>query len=143
MLHSCQKLNKETGTNIYVLRLKFTLEVEEGGGVKIAKSLDEVKQIAEKMIGMMLITPQTPPEGKKEKNSYCRGCYYQGESETKEFYMSILLDRKNCKNIIMYSTEGGMDIEKLLKQNLNLFLKKLLILQLVCKNFKLDKLLLI
>ena len=85
----------------------------KGGGVKIAKSLYEVKEIAKKMIGMMLITPQTPPEGKKvRKILIAEDVYYPGESETKEFYMSILLDRKNCKNIIMYSTEGGMDIEK-------------------------------
>ena len=111
---AAEKLNKQTGTNIYVIKAQIHAGGRgKGGGVKIVKSLDEVKEIAEKMIGMMLITPQTPVVGKKvRKILIAEDVYYSGESETKEFYMSILLDRKNCKNIIMYSTEGGMDIEK-------------------------------
>ena len=77
------------------------------------------------MIGMMLITPQTPPEGKKvRKILIAEDVYYPGESETKEFYISILLDRKNCKNIIMYSTEGGMDIEKVAETTPELIFKE-------------------
>ena len=123
---AAQKLNKETGTNIYVVKAQIHAGGRgKGGGVKIAKSLDEVKQIAEKMIGMMLITPQTPAEGKKvRKILIAEDVYYQGESETKEFYMSILLDRKNCKNIIMYSTEGGMDIEKVAETKPGLIFKE-------------------
>ncbi len=123
---AAQKLNKETGTNIYVVKAQIHAGGRgKGGGVKIAKSLDEVKQIAEKMIGMMLITPQTPAEGKKvRKILIAEDVYYQGESETKEFYMSILLDRKNCKNIIMYSTEGGMDIEKVAETKPELIFKE-------------------
>ena len=123
---AAQKLNKETGTNIYVVKAQIHAGGRgKGGGVKIAKSLDEVKQIAEKMIGMMLITPQTPAEGKKvRKILIAEDVYYQGESETKEFYMSILLDRKNCKNIIMYSTEGGMDIEKVAETTPELIFKE-------------------
>ena len=111
---AAEKLNKETGTNIYVIKAQIHAGGRgKGGGVKIVKSLDEVKEIAEKMIGMMLITPQTPAVGKKvRKILIAEDVYYSGESEPKEFYISILLDRKNCKNIIMYSTEGGMDIEK-------------------------------
>ena len=123
---AAQKLNKVTGTNIYVVKAQIHAGGRgKGGGVKIAKSLDEVKQIAEKMIGMMLITPQTPAEGKKvRKILIAEDVYYQGESETKEFYMSILLDRKNCKNIIMYSTEGGMDIEKVAETKPELIFKE-------------------
>ena len=123
---AAQKLNKETGTNIYVVKAQIHAGGRgKGGGVKIGKSLDEVKQIAEKMIGMMLITPQTPAEGKKvRKILIAEDVYYQGESETKEFYMSILLDRKNCKNIIMYSTEGGMDIEKVAETKPELIFKE-------------------
>ena len=123
---AAQKLNKETGTNLYVIKAQIHAGGRgKGGGVKIAKSLDEVKEIAKKMIGMMLITPQTPSEGKKvRKILIAEDVYYPGESETKEFYMSILLDRKNCKNIIMYSTEGGMDIEKVAETTPELIFKE-------------------
>ncbi len=123
---AAKKLNKETGTNIYVIKAQIHAGGRgKGGGVKIAKSLDEVKEIANKMIGMMLITPQTPPDGKKvRKILIAEDVYYPGESETKEFYMSILLDRKNCKNIIMYSTEGGMDIEKVAETTPELIFKE-------------------
>ena len=123
---AAKKLNKETGTNIYVIKAQIHAGGRgKGGGVKIAKSLDEVKEIANKMIGMMLITPQTPTDGKKvRKILIAEDVYYPGESETKEFYMSILLDRKNCKNIIMYSTEGGMDIEKVAETTPELIFKE-------------------
>jgi len=85
----------------------------KGGGVKLAKNLDEVQQKAGEIIGMQLVTPQTGPEGKKvSKVLVAQDVYYPGESETKEFYMSVLLDRAQGRNIIMYSTEGGMDIEE-------------------------------
>ena len=84
----------------------------KGGGVKLAKSLDEVKSISEQIIGMQLITPQTPPEGKKvNKVLIAEDVYYPGDSEPKEFYVSVLLNRSTGNNMIMYSTEGGMDIE--------------------------------
>src|SRR5690606_33841816 len=83
----------------------------KGGGVKLAKNHDEVLQRATDIIGMQLITPQTGPEGKRvNKVLVAQDVYYPGESETKEFYMSVLLDRAKGRNIIMYSTEGGMDI---------------------------------
>jgi len=84
----------------------------KGGGVKLAKNLDEVKSISEQIIGMQLITPQTPPEGKKvNKVLIAEDVYYPGDSEPKEFYVSVLLNRSTGNNMIMYSTEGGMDIE--------------------------------
>jgi len=84
----------------------------KGGGVKLAKNLDEVKQRATDIIGMQLITPQTSAEGKKvHKILVAQDVYYPGATPTKEFYVSILLNRANGKNVIMYSTEGGMDIE--------------------------------
>ena len=123
---AAKKLNKETGTNIYVIKAQIHAGGRgKGGGVKIAKSLDEVKEIADEMIGMMLTTPQTPIDGKKvRKILIAEDVYYPGKSETKEFYMSILLDRKNCKNIIMYSTEGGMDIEKVAETTPELIFKE-------------------
>ncbi len=84
----------------------------KGGGVKLAKNLEEVKQRATDIIGMQLITPQTSAEGKKvSKVLIAQDVYYPGATPTKEFYVSILLNRANGKNVIMYSTEGGMDIE--------------------------------
>jgi succinyl-CoA synthetase beta subunit len=82
----------------------------KGGGVKLAKNLDEVKQRATDILGMQLVTPQTGPEGKLvSKVLVAQDVYYPGESETKEFYISVLLDRAKGRNIIMYSTEGGME----------------------------------
>jgi succinyl-CoA synthetase beta subunit len=84
----------------------------KGGGVKIAKSLDEVREHAKSIIGMTLVTHQTGPEGKEvHKVLVEQGIYYPGESDIREFYVSVLLNRTTGKNIIMYSTEGGMDIE--------------------------------
>ena len=84
----------------------------KGGGVKLAKNLDEVKEKAGAIIGMQLITPQTGPQGKKvNKVLVAQDVYYPGANPTKEFYMSVLLDRAKGRNTIIYSTEGGMDIE--------------------------------
>ena len=87
----------------------------KGGGVKIAKSLDEVETFAKEILGMQLVTHQTGPEGKEvHKILIEQSIYYpnkEGEINISEFYMSVLLNRATGKNIIMYSTEGGMDIE--------------------------------
>ena len=85
----------------------------KGGGVKLAKNLEQVEEIAGQIIGMQLITPQTSAEGKTvHQVLIAEDVYYPGESETSEFYMSVLLNRGNGRNMIMYSTEGGMDIEE-------------------------------
>ena len=85
----------------------------KGGGVKIAKSLHEVGEHASKIIGMMLVTPQTSAEGKLvSKVLVEQNIFYPGETEVQEFYMSILLNRVSGRVMIMYSTEGGMDIEE-------------------------------
>ena len=97
----------------------------KGGGVKLAKNLEEVKQRATDIIGMQLITPQTGPEGKKvSKVLVAQDVYYPGASETKEFYVSVLLNRSSGKNIIMYSTEGGMDIEEVAEHTPHLIFKE-------------------
>ncbi|HTM97616.1 MAG TPA: ADP-forming succinate--CoA ligase subunit beta [Pedobacter sp.] len=97
----------------------------KGGGVKLAKNLDEVKQRATDILGMQLITPQTSAEGKKvNKILVAQDVYYPGASETKEFYMSVLLNRANGTNIIMYSTEGGMDIEEVAEHTPHLIFKE-------------------
>ncbi|WP_029288011.1 ADP-forming succinate--CoA ligase subunit beta [Pedobacter sp. R20-19] len=97
----------------------------KGGGVKLAKNLDEVKQRATDIIGMQLVTPQTGPEGKLvSKILVAQDVYYPGASETKEFYISVLLDRAAGRNIIMYSTEGGMDIEEVAEHTPHLIFKE-------------------
>ncbi|WP_131536801.1 ADP-forming succinate--CoA ligase subunit beta [Pedobacter nototheniae] len=97
----------------------------KGGGVKLAKNLEEVKQRATDIIGMQLVTPQTGPEGKLvNKVLVAQDVYYPGASETKEFYISVLLDRAKGRNIIMYSTEGGMDIEEVAEHTPHLIFKE-------------------
>ena len=97
----------------------------KGGGVKLAKNLEEVREKAGQIIGMQLITPQTGPEGKLvSKVLIAQDVYYPGESETKEFYVSVLLDRSRGRNIIMYSTEGGMDIEEVADHTPHLIFKE-------------------
>lgn len=97
----------------------------KGGGVKLAKNLDEVKQRATDILGMQLVTPQTGAEGKRvNKVLVAQDVYYPGPSETKEFYMSVLLDRAAGRNIIMYSTEGGMDIEEVAEHTPHLIFKE-------------------
>jgi succinyl-CoA synthetase beta subunit len=89
----------------------------KGGGVKLAKNLKEVEDIAGQIIGMNLITPQTTAKGKKVNQVLvAEDVYYPGESETDEYYMSVLLNRGSGRNMIMYSTEGGMDIETVAKK---------------------------
>jgi succinyl-CoA synthetase beta subunit len=84
----------------------------KGGGVKLAKNLDEVKEKSSQILGMHLITPQTSAKGKLvSKVLIAQDVYYPGATPTKEFYMSVLLDRSKGHNTIVYSTEGGMDIE--------------------------------
>ena len=110
---AAEKLNKETGTSWWVVKAQIHAGGRgKGGGVKLAKSLDEVKSIANDILGMYLITPQTSSEGKLVNQVLItEDVYYPGESETDEYYMSVLLNRSTGRNMIMYSTEGGMDIE--------------------------------
>ena len=110
---AAEKLTADTGTSWHVIKAQIHAGGRgKGGGVKLAKSLDEVKSISDQIIGMQLITPQTPQEGKKvNKVLIAEDVYYPGDSEPKEFYVSVLLNRSTGNNMIMYSTEGGMDIE--------------------------------
>jgi succinyl-CoA synthetase beta subunit len=112
-VEAAKKLNAETGTEWFVVKAQIHAGGRgKGGGVKIAKSLEEVKSISNDILGMHLITPQTSAEGKLvSKVMICQDVYYPGESEVSEFYMSVLLNRATGRNMIMYSTEGGMDIE--------------------------------
>lgn len=111
---AAKKLTEETGTGWHVIKAQVHAGGRgKGGGVKLAKNLKEVEEIAGQIIGMNLITPQTSAAGKKvHQVLVAEDVYYPGDSETSEFYMSVLLNRASGKNMIMYSTEGGMDIEE-------------------------------
>src|SRR3546814_616280 len=113
-VEAARTLQEQTGTGWWVVKAQIHAGGRgKGGGVKLAKSLEEVQEKASKIIGMQLVTPQTGPEGKKvNKVLIAQDVYYPGENEPSEFYMSVLLDRASGRNIIMYSPEGGMDIEE-------------------------------
>ena len=113
-VEAAKKLTEETGTGWHVIKAQVHAGGRgKGGGVKLAKNLQEVEQIAGEIIGMNLVTPQTSAEGKKVYQVLvAEDVYYPGDSEPEEYYMSVLLNRATGKNMIMYSTEGGMDIEE-------------------------------
>ncbi len=110
---AAKQLTENTGTDWHVVKAQIHAGGRgKGGGVKLAKNIEELEIIAGDIIGMQLITPQTPPEGKKVNQVLvAEDVYYPGASEPSEYYMSVLLNRATGKNMIMYSTEGGMDIE--------------------------------
>jgi len=111
---AAKELQNQTGTKFFVIKAQIHAGGRgKGGGVKLAKSIDEVPDVAGKILGMNLITHQTGPQGKVvHKVLVAQDVYYPGPTETKEFYISVLLDRQRGENAIMYSTEGGMDIEE-------------------------------
>jgi len=123
---AAKELQKQTGTQWWVVKAQIHAGGRgKGGGVKLAKSLDEVNEKAGAIIGMQLITPQTGPQGKKvNKVLIAQDVYYPGASATSEFYMSVLMNRQTGRNIIMYSTEGGMDIEEVAEKTPHLIFKE-------------------
>ena len=110
---AAKELTEQTGTGWHVIKAQVHAGGRgKGGGVKLAKNLKEVEEIAGEIIGMNLVTPQTSAEGKKvHQVLVAEDVYYPGDSEPEEYYMSVLLNRATGRNMIMYSTEGGMDIE--------------------------------
>lgn len=112
-VEAAKKLTEETGTGWHVVKAQVHAGGRgKGGGVKLAKNLDEVREKASEIIGMQLVTPQTGAAGKTvHQVMIAEDVYYPGESETEEFYVSVLMNRAKGRNMIMYSTEGGMDIE--------------------------------
>jgi succinyl-CoA synthetase beta subunit len=109
-----KELREQTGTGWWVLKAQIHAGGRgKGGGVKLAKSLEEVEEIASRMIGMQLVTHQTGPAGKLvRKILVAQDVYYPGPSQKEEFYVGVLLNRVTGRNTVMYSTEGGMDIEE-------------------------------
>ncbi len=115
---AAKQLSEETGTGWHVIKAQVHAGGRgKGGGVKLAKSLEEVARISDEIIGMQLVTPQTTAEGKKvHQVLIAEDVYYPGDSEPEEIYISVLLNRTTGRNMIMYSTEGGMDIEKVAEE---------------------------
>ena len=116
------KLSTETGTKFFVVKAQIHAGGRgKGGGVKVAKNADELKSYSSSILGMMLKTPQTSKEGKLvNKILIAEDVYYPGENKHEEFYISILLNRSSSKVMIMYSTEGGVDIESVAENTPNL-----------------------
>jgi len=123
---AAKEIQIKTNTNTWAVKAQIHAGGRgKGGGVKIAKSIDEVKDYAKQIVGMTLVTHQTGSEGKLvSKVLIEQGIYYPGESVPQEFYMSVLLNRASGKNIIMYSTEGGMDIEAVAEKTPHLIFKE-------------------
>ena len=112
-----EQLKKETGTEYCVVKAQIHAGGRgKGGGVKLAKNLDDLKQHASNILGMMLKTPQTPGgmdgEGKLVRKVLIAEDCYVDFDKCKEYYVSILMDREKKRNVIIYSTEGGMNIEE-------------------------------
>lgn len=113
-VEAAKKLQEQTGTGWWVVKAQVHAGGRgKGGGIKLAKSLDDVKSLSSQILGMTLVTPQTGAEGKLvRKVMIAQDVYYPGAEEVSEFYMSVLLNRQSGRNVIIYSTEGGMDIEE-------------------------------
>lgn len=117
-VHAAEEIRYDTGSDKWAVKAQIHAGGRgKGGGVKVAKSLEEVEQYAEQILGMQLITPQTGPEGKEvHKVLIEQNIYYPGPFGVQEFYMSILLNRAIGRNMVMYSPRGGMDIEKVAEE---------------------------
>ncbi|NOT48019.1 MAG: ADP-forming succinate--CoA ligase subunit beta, partial [Acidobacteria bacterium] len=112
---------KELGTDVVVVKAQIHAGGRgKGGGVKLAKSPAEAKQIASEILGMQLVTHQTGPEGREVKTLLIE----EGLPIDKEFYLGITLDRVTGRNVFMASSAGGMDIEKVAEETPELILKE-------------------
>lgn len=121
-VNAYKQIASETGSKFAVVKAQIHAggrgkgrmsEVPDQSGVSVVKNAEDVERVARNILGNTLVTIQTGPSGKKvNKILVAQDMYYDGPSERKEFYLSILLDRAKKQNVIMYSTEGGMDIEE-------------------------------
>jgi len=114
-----EQLREKFGSEFFVVKAQIHAGGRgKGGGVKLAKSVEEAGKLTGQILGMQLITPQTGPEGKKvNRVLVAQDVYYKGESEQEEFYISILLNRNSSRYIFMYSSEGGMSIEEVAEKS--------------------------
>ncbi len=126
-LDAAGKLKEMNGNEGWVVKAQVHAGGRgKGGGVKFSPNLEKLKENAQNILGMKLVTPQTSAEGKLVNSVLiAEDVYYPGETETKEFYVSILLDRAQGKNTVVYSTEGGMDIEQVAEETPHLIHKEI------------------
>ena len=115
---AAMKIQEETGMDRWAVKAQIHAGGRgKGGGVKIAKSLDDVQKYAGDILGMTLVTHQTGPQGKLVRKVLIeQNIYYEGPSEVQEFYLSVLLNRATGRNMFMYSPRGGIDIEKVAEE---------------------------
>ena len=132
-LKAAKELNEETGTEWFVVKAQIHAggrgkgKVKETGshGVLIAKGVHELEDKVNGILGGHLVTAQTTAEGKKvNKVLIAEDAYAPDFDKTSEFYMSVLLNRETGRNIIMYSTEGGMNIEEVAEKTPHLIFKE-------------------
>ncbi len=132
-VNAAKELNSETGTEWFVVKAqihaggrgKGTCKETGSHGVVLAKGLDKVEETVKGILGNTLVTLQTGEDGKKvNKVLIAEDVYYPGASEPEEYYMSVLLDRTTGRNMIMYSPEGGMDIETVAHETPHLIFKE-------------------
>jgi len=121
-----EQLKTKFGSGFFVIKAQIHAGGRgKGGGVKLARSVQEAGDHAGKILGMQLVTPQTGAEGKLvRKVLVAQDVYYPGASEPEEYYISMLLDRNNGRYVIMYSSEGGMDIEEVAEKTPHLIFKE-------------------
>ncbi len=117
-VEAAKEIQKKTGSDKWAVKAQIHAGGRgKGGGVKIAKSLDEVREYADAILGMMLVTPQTKKEGKLVRKIIVeQNIYYPGPENVEEYYMSILLNRDLGRNMVMYSPRGGMNIEEVAEE---------------------------
>ncbi|MBK8622406.1 MAG: ADP-forming succinate--CoA ligase subunit beta [Saprospiraceae bacterium] len=129
-IQAYHKMQEDTKTDFCVIKAQIHAGGRgKGGGVKLAKNLTEVKEIAGNILGMMLRTPQTPggmegPGKLVRKILVTEDSYAPDFDACKEYYVSVLMDREQKRNVIIYSTEGGMDIEKVAEETPHLVHKE-------------------
>ncbi len=140
-----KQLVEETGTEYVVIKAQIHAGGRgKGGGVKVAKNYEEVKEHAGNILGMMLKTPQTPggingPGKKVNKVFLAEDSYAPDFDACKEYYVSVMMDRGRKQNVIIYSTEGGMDIEKVAEETPHLVHKEYIDPTLGMQGFQLRK----
>lgn len=113
-IEAAEQLTEITGIELFVIKAQIHAGGRgKGGGVKLARSVQDAGKIAGEMIGMNLVTPQTGPQGKRvNRVLVAQDVYYKGESKPREFYISLLLNRSTGRHTFMYSPAGGMSIEE-------------------------------
>lgn len=117
-IQAAKDIKKKIGLDVWAVKAQIHAGGRgKGGGVKIAKTLEDVGTFADQILGMMLVTPQTKAEGKLVRKVLIeQNIYYPGPEKVEEYYMSILLNRDSGQNMVMYSPRGGMNIEEVAEE---------------------------